>query len=146
MSGAVVTLVTANKEGECESNRSLKEVNGETANCCQEPVGSEPLSCLTTKQRWVKVTCRLQDAGHKRVFFGDQAFLYFTGNTTVGLGFIVDNSELYRWLVVKTRYLTMCSARVRASSRERFVCVTQRRKIGYILKYNYKRYVSLLLL
>ena len=83
VSGAVVTLVTANKEGECESNRSLKEVNEETANCCQEPVGSEPLSRLTTKQRWVKATCRLQDAGHKSVFFGDQAFVYFTGNLTV---------------------------------------------------------------
>jgi len=89
VSGAVVTLVTANEEGECEFNRSLKEVNGETANCCRQPVGSEPLSCLTAKQRWVKATCRLQDAGHKSVFFGDQEFVYFTGNTTVGLGFIL---------------------------------------------------------
>jgi hypothetical protein len=111
VSGAVVALVTANEEGECESNRSLNEMNGETANCCQEPVGSEPLSCLTTKQRWVKATCSLQDAGNKSVFFGDQAFVYFTGNTSVCLGFIVDSSVLYSWLVIKTRYLTMCSAK-----------------------------------
>ena len=45
-----------------------------------KPVGSEPLSCPTTQQRWVKVTCRLQDAGHKGVLFGDQAFVYVTGN------------------------------------------------------------------
>ena len=86
--GAVVTLVTANEEGECESNRSLKEVNGERASSCQEPVGSEPLSCLTTEQRRFKATCIVQDAGHKSVFFGDQAFEYFTGNTIIGLGCI----------------------------------------------------------
>ena len=91
-----MTLVTADEEGECESNRSLKEVNGETANSCQEPVGSEPLSRLTTKQRWFKATCRLQDAWHKGVFLGDQAFLYFTGNTTVILGFIVKSSSSLR--------------------------------------------------
>jgi hypothetical protein len=27
----------------------------------------------------------------------------------IGLGYIVESSEPYRWLVIKTRYLTMCS-------------------------------------